>query len=84
MLDSDKWRKVWDACLFVGSAAPAVLFGVTFANMFPSNIDAPRRGLQPDCSQCLLQPADIKDYAGGGRTLCAHRSRISDLDLSFF
>ena len=33
-VDSDKWRKVWDACLFVGSAAPAVLFGVAFANIF--------------------------------------------------
>jgi len=33
-VDSDKWRKVWDTCLFVGSAAPAVLFGVAFANIF--------------------------------------------------
>ena len=33
-VDSDKWRKVWDACLFIGSAAPAVLFGVAFANIF--------------------------------------------------
>jgi cytochrome d ubiquinol oxidase subunit II len=33
-VDSDKWRKVWDGCLFIGSAAPAVLFGVAFANIF--------------------------------------------------
>ena len=33
-VDSDKWRRVWDACLFIGSAAPAVLFGVAFANIF--------------------------------------------------
>jgi len=33
-VESDKWRKVWDACLFIGSAAPAVLFGVAFANIF--------------------------------------------------
>jgi cytochrome d ubiquinol oxidase subunit II len=33
-VDSDKWRKVWDGCLFVGSAVPAVLFGVVFANIF--------------------------------------------------
>ena len=33
-VDSDKWRKIWDACLFIGSAAPAVLFGVAFANIF--------------------------------------------------
>jgi len=33
-VDSDKWRKVWDTCLFIGSAAPAFLFGVAFANIF--------------------------------------------------
>ena len=33
-VESAKWRKVWDACLFIGSAAPAVLFGVAFANIF--------------------------------------------------
>jgi cytochrome d ubiquinol oxidase subunit II len=33
-VDSDKWRKVWDACIFVGSVAPAILFGVAFANIF--------------------------------------------------
>ncbi len=33
-VESDKWRKVWDACIFIGSAAPAILFGVAFANIF--------------------------------------------------
>ena len=33
-VESDKWRKIWDACIFIGSAAPAVLFGVAFANIF--------------------------------------------------
>jgi len=33
-VESDKWRLVWDTCLFIGSAAPAVLFGVAFANIF--------------------------------------------------
>ena len=33
-VDSEKWRKIWDGCLFIGSAAPAVLFGVAFANIF--------------------------------------------------
>ena len=33
-VDSEKWRKVWDACIFIGSAAPAILFGVAFANIF--------------------------------------------------
>jgi len=33
-VDSDGWRKIWDTCIFVGSAAPALLFGVAFANIF--------------------------------------------------
>ena len=28
------WIKVWDACIFIGSIAPAILFGVAFANIF--------------------------------------------------
>jgi len=31
---SNLGRKVWDTCLFIGSAAPALLFGVAFANIF--------------------------------------------------
>src|SRR5512146_626296 len=26
------WRKVWDWCFFIGSAVPALLWGVAFAN----------------------------------------------------
>ncbi len=33
-VDSPAWRKLWDACIFIGSAAPAILFGVAFANIF--------------------------------------------------
>jgi cytochrome d ubiquinol oxidase subunit II len=28
------WRQVWDTCIFIGSFAPALLFGVAFANIF--------------------------------------------------
>jgi cytochrome bd ubiquinol oxidase subunit II len=28
------WMKIWDACIFIGSIAPAILFGVAFANIF--------------------------------------------------
>jgi len=28
------WMKIWDTCIFVGSIAPAILFGVAFANIF--------------------------------------------------
>lgn len=33
-VDSLAWRKLWDTCIFIGSAAPALLFGVAFANIF--------------------------------------------------
>ena len=33
-VDSTGWRKIWDACIFIGSLAPALLFGVAFANIF--------------------------------------------------
>lgn len=33
-LDDPRWRKLWDACIFIGSAAPALLIGVAFANIF--------------------------------------------------
>ena len=33
-IDDSRWRKIWDTCIFIGSVAPAVLFGVAFANIF--------------------------------------------------
>ena len=33
-IDHPAWIKVWDTCIFIGSLAPAVLFGVAFANIF--------------------------------------------------
>jgi cytochrome d ubiquinol oxidase subunit II len=33
-IDSPAWIKIWDACIFIGSIAPAILFGVAFANIF--------------------------------------------------
>ena len=33
-VESAGWRKFWDFCIFIGSMAPAVLFGVAFANIF--------------------------------------------------
>ena len=33
-VDSPGWRKLWDICAFIGSIAPAILFGVAFANIF--------------------------------------------------
>ncbi len=33
-IDNKAWAMIWDACIFIGSFAPAVLFGVAFANIF--------------------------------------------------
>jgi len=33
-VESPAWRLVWDTCIFIGSVAPAILFGVAFANIF--------------------------------------------------
>lgn len=33
-IESPGWKKVWDTCFFIGSATPALLFGVAFANIF--------------------------------------------------
>jgi cytochrome d ubiquinol oxidase subunit II len=33
-VDDPRWRKLWDLCIFIGSAAPALLLGVAFANIF--------------------------------------------------
>ncbi len=32
-IDSDRWRRNWDRALFAGSVAPALLWGVAFANI---------------------------------------------------
>ncbi len=33
-VDSPAWKRVWDTAIFGGSIAPAVLFGIAFANIF--------------------------------------------------
>lgn len=33
-VDDPRWRRIWDACIFIGSFTPAILFGVVFANIF--------------------------------------------------
>lgn len=33
-VDSPAWRRIWDGCIFIGSATPSLLFGVAFANIF--------------------------------------------------
>jgi cytochrome d ubiquinol oxidase subunit II len=33
-VESPGWRKMWDACTFLGSLLPAILLGAAFANIF--------------------------------------------------
>jgi cytochrome d ubiquinol oxidase subunit II len=33
-IQDPNWKKLWDGCFFVGSVAPAILFGVAFGNIF--------------------------------------------------
>ena len=33
-IDNDRWKKAWDAGIFIGSALPALLLGVAFGNIF--------------------------------------------------
>ena len=49
------WKKVWDTCIFVGSIAPAILFGVAFANIF-QGIPIDEKGLYLGNLFTLLNP----------------------------
>ena len=33
-IEGDSWKSIWDFTMFIGSAIPALLFGVAFANIF--------------------------------------------------
>jgi cytochrome d ubiquinol oxidase subunit II len=33
-IDNPQWRRLWDACQFLGNFVPALLLGVAFANLF--------------------------------------------------
>jgi cytochrome bd ubiquinol oxidase subunit II len=54
-IDSPGWRRVWDICIFVGSALPALLFGVAFANIF-QGIPIDAKGVNQGTLFTLLNP----------------------------
>ena len=54
-IDDPRWRKIWDICIFVGSVAPAVLFGVAFANIF-KGIPIDGEGIYKGTLLTLLNP----------------------------
>jgi cytochrome bd ubiquinol oxidase subunit II len=54
-IDHPAWRRVWDICIFVGSALPALLFGVAFANIF-QGIPIDAKGVNQGSLFTLLNP----------------------------
>jgi len=54
-VDDPRWLKVWDICIVVGSAAPAILLGVAFANIF-RGIPFDGEGLYQGTLFTLLNP----------------------------
>ncbi len=54
-IDSPGWKRVWDTCIFVGSAIPGLLFGVAFANIF-RGIPFDSQGLYHGNLLMLLNP----------------------------
>lgn len=54
-IDGPGWRKLWDTFLFIGSAAPALLFGVAFANIF-RGIPIDQNGINQGTLLTLLNP----------------------------
>jgi cytochrome bd ubiquinol oxidase subunit II len=60
------WRDAWDICLFVGSLAPALLFGVAFANIF-QGIPIDAAGVYHGTLFTLLNPYGL---LGGLLFLC--------------
>lgn len=49
------WTRIWDTCIFVGSIAPAILFGVAFANIF-KGIPFDKEGIYHGTLLTLLNP----------------------------
>jgi cytochrome d ubiquinol oxidase subunit II len=49
------WKKLWDACMFLGSLVPAILFGAAFANIF-RGIPFDRNGVYQGTLLTLLNP----------------------------
>ena len=54
-IQSPRWIKIWDTCIFLGSFAPALLFGVAFANIF-KGIPIDHNGIYHGTLFTLLNP----------------------------
>jgi len=56
-LDDPRWRRLWDAGLFLGSFLPALLFGVAFANLFKGIPLTPRASFRAPSLPCSTPTA---------------------------
>ncbi len=65
-IDTPAWRKIWDTCIFIGSALPALLFGVAFGNIF-QGIAFDANGIYQGTLLTLLNPYGL---LGGLLFLC--------------
>ena len=54
-VDDPRWKRLWDACIFIGSLGPALLFGVAFANIF-QGIPFDGKGIYHGTLLTLLNP----------------------------
>ncbi len=74
-LENQKWRSAWDWALFVGGAAPALLFGVAFGNLFlglPFRLDDLMRSTYEGSFFALLHPFALLAGVVSLSMLCAH------------
>jgi len=83
-LPNPAWRSMWDAGIFVGSAVPALVFGVAFGNLFegvPFSLDEVMRSSYSGSFWALLNPfallsgvVSLSLLALQGATFLAHRT----------
>ena len=74
-LENQQWRSAWDWALFVGGAAPALLFGVAFGNLFlglPFRLDELMRSSYEGSFFALLHPFALLAGVVSLSMLCAH------------
>jgi cytochrome bd ubiquinol oxidase subunit II len=83
-LPDPRWRSTWDYGLFVGSAVPALVFGVAFGNLFqgvPFHFDDTMRSYYTGSFWALLNPmallfgvVSLSLLTMQGATFLAHRT----------
>ena len=83
-LTNPTWRKGWDCGLFIGSAVPALVFGVAFGNLFlgvPFRLDETMRSFYSGSFWALLNPfallfgvISVSLFTLQGATYLAHRT----------